>query len=64
MFIFIYADVQMVSVINAAETYENISKGMKNSLQQINEFIEKPSIEIDDDVFHLEFFLCSDYKVQ
>ena len=53
---------QVVSVIKAEETYENIAEGMRISLQQINALIAKPNIVIYDEVYDLEFFLCSDYK--
>ncbi|XP_065887713.1 uncharacterized protein [Dysidea avara] len=57
------SNVQVVSVIKAEETYENIAEGMRISLQQINALIAKPNIVIYDEVYDLEFFLCSDYKM-
>jgi len=56
-------DVHVLSVIKAAEDYENIATGMKGSLDKINALLKNPHIIINDEVYDVELFLCSDYKV-
>ena len=60
---FTFIDVHVLSVIKAAETYDNIAQGMKEPLEQINQLIKKPSIKINGQDYEVEIFLCCDYKV-
>ena len=56
-------DVHVLSVIKASEDYENIARGMKGSLDKINALLKHPHIEINDEIYDVEIFLCSNYKV-
>ena len=60
---FLNADVHVILVIKAEETYENIGQGMKESLSSINSLIKDPYITIDNETYEVETFLCCDYKV-
>ena len=51
-------------MIKAPETYKNIAKGMKRSLDKINALLNDPHIVINDVIYDVEMFLCSDYKVR
>jgi len=57
------ADVHVLSVIKAAEDYNNIAEGMKGPLDKINALLRDPHIVINEEVYDVELFLCSDYKV-
>ena len=56
-------DVHVLSVIKASENYDTIAEGMKGSLDQINRLLQQPHITINDEIYDVELFLCSDYKV-
>ena len=56
-------DVHVLSVIKASEEYETIAEGMKGSLDKINSLLKDPHITINDEIYDVELFLCSDYKV-
>ena len=61
---FLNADVHVILVIKAEETYENIAaQWMKKSLSNINSLIKDPHITIDNETYEVETFLCCDYKV-
>jgi len=53
----------VLSVIKAAEDYENIAEGMKGPLDKINALIKNPYITINQEIYDIKLFLCSDYKV-
>ena len=53
----------MIAVLRAKEDYESLAEGFKETFSAINKYIHKPSIQIKDREFMLEFFLCADYKV-
>ncbi|XP_065920008.1 uncharacterized protein [Dysidea avara] len=56
-------DVHVLSVIKASEEYETIAEGMKGSLDKINSLLKDPHITINDEIYDVELFLCSDYKM-
>jgi len=53
--------VHVLSVIRAQETYENKAEGMKGSLEQINEVLTNPFVNIQGEMYEIELFL---YKVK
>ncbi|XP_065907727.1 uncharacterized protein [Dysidea avara] len=58
-----HSDVHLLSVIKASEEYETIAEGMKGSLDKINSLLKDPHITINDEIYDVELFLCSDYKM-
>ena len=61
--IFTHADIQIIAAIKGSENYENLATGFKNAFNEINSYIAKPSIQIQEEEYKLIFYLCSDYKV-
>jgi len=59
----VYRCTCILSVIKAAENYDTIAAGMKDSLDKINALLKDPYIVINEDLYNVELFLCSDYKV-
>jgi len=57
-------DVHVIAAMKASEEYETIAEGMKTSLDKINRFLKDPHLVIDGEVYDIEIFLCSDYKVR
>ena len=58
-----HLDIHVVAAIKAAENYENVSVGFRNIFYEVNRLIENPTLTIDGIIYNLEFYLCSDYKV-
>jgi len=58
----INSDIHIVAATKAAENYRNVSVGL-NIFFEVNRLIESPTLTIDEIVYTLEFYLCSDYKV-
>jgi len=50
-----YLDVQ------ASEDYKNRAKGMKGSLDKVNALLKQSHIEINDEMYDIEIFVCSNY---
>ena len=59
----IHLDLHIVAAIKAAENYQNLSVGFKNIFYEVNRLIQNPELMIDGIIYELEFYLCSDYKV-
>jgi len=56
-------DIHVVVAIKAAENYSNISVGFRNIFYEVNRLIQDSALMIDGINYDLEFYLCSDYKV-
>ena len=56
-------DLHLVAAIKATENYENVSVGFANTFNEINQLIYHPTLTINGIDYEVEFFLCSDYKV-
>jgi len=57
-------DVHVVAVMKASEEYETILEGMRETLDKINRLLKDPHLLVNGEVYDIEIFLCSDYKVR
>ena len=63
MTVFLFTDIHTISVIKTTENYENIATGFQYSFTEINQLIQDSHITVAGKAYHLNFFLCCDYKV-
>ena len=56
-------DIHVIAAIKADETYENLKVGFGDAIKTINSLIQVPVLLVQDELYELEFFFVSDYKV-
>lgn len=52
-----------IAIVKGRETYETFKTGLKPVLDDINELLHNPVININDKSYTLDIFLGGDYKV-
>ena len=56
-------DIYVIGAVKAPESYSTIAEAFGEIIQQVNEMIASPVIDVDEVEYKMEFYLCSDYKV-
>jgi len=56
-------DIHVIAAIKADETYDNLKTGFGDVINSINSLIQAPVLVVDEELYELEFFFVSDYKV-
>jgi len=53
----------VIAVIKADETYDNLKIGFGDAIKTINSLIQVSELLVQDELYELEYFFVSDYKV-